>query len=121
MSISFVRRAARWIAPLALMAVIPNVGSAASTYSNASITQVQVYNHGVLIVFTPVQPDTEGCTTSNAGYAWIDWLPSSTPEKRAMLAAALAAQAAGKKLSIGVGGCTADGYYPKIYAVRVLT
>ena len=115
----------RSISLLIVFAVFaPSLAEAVTNYGPVTIVRIDAYqspaNPGALIVFSPGTPaDTEGCTVSGQGYAWIDWSPSVTETAKALYAAALAAQMAGKQIGIGLLGCTADGYYPRVYSIKV--
>jgi hypothetical protein len=95
---------------------------AGSTYSKVTVTRLLVFqassgsNPGSLILFTPATADSEGCTKSGQGYAWIDWTSTLLPDGRSLYATVLAASLAGKQLDIVVGGCS-QGYYPLVYQI----
>jgi hypothetical protein len=110
-----------------LAAGLPMQALAVSTYTAVSIVRLQIFQAssgatpGSLIVFTPAAPaDTEGCTTSGIGYAWIDWISTLQPDGKALYASVLAAEMAGKQISISVGGCSSGNYYPLVYQIQVI-
>ena len=95
-----------------------------SSYNGVTITQLAAFQAssgsapGTLIRFSPGIPDTEGCTQSGKGYAWIDWTSTLQPDGKALYATALAAAMTGKTIDINVNGCS-QGYYPLVYMVSV--
>jgi len=95
---------------------------AASTYASVTVVRLHVFqassgaNPGTLIIFSPAIADSEGCTKSGQGYAWIDWTSTLQPDGKALYTTVLAAAMAGKKLDLVVGGCS-QGYYPLVYQV----
>ena len=111
---------------LAGLVFVSPIAGAYSTYNAVTIVNLAVFqppaSAGVLIVFTPNTPaDTEGCTTSGVGYAWIDLSATATKDAKAMYAAALAAQIAGKQITVSVSGCSAPNYYPLVYSVTIIS
>jgi len=109
---------------LAILPFAPALVSAGTTYGSVTITRLLIFqassgaNPGSLILFSPAIPDSEGCTKSGQGYAWIDWTSTLQPDGKALYATALTAAMAGKKVDIVVGGCS-QGFYPLVYQVVV--
>jgi hypothetical protein len=102
----------------------PNTGFA-SGYSPVTIAQIILYQgggasppYGALVQLTTSPSDTEGCTHSSSGYAWVDFTSTTQPDGKTVYAALLAAELAGKSVNIGVTGCNSQGY-PLVYAVGV--
>ncbi|MBS0579094.1 MAG: hypothetical protein JSR36_07505 [Proteobacteria bacterium] len=124
------RRAEMWYAAVgvgAIMAFAPMHAFALSSYNAVTITKLLMNqggrggSPGALIFFTPTTPaDTEGCTTSGSGYAWIDWSSTVQPDGKAVYATVLAASMAGKKVNISVSGCANSGYYPFVSQITVI-
>jgi hypothetical protein len=111
---------------LVLGLLLPHLGWTWSGYQKVSITIVTLYQAsqvspaGALMQFTPTTPsDTEGCTYSGKGYAWIDFSSSSQPDGKSLYATLVAAQLAGKLVGFGVNGCS--GGYPVVYGINVWT
>lgn len=111
------------LASLALL--FPAPGFCWSGYNSVTIVLLTVYQGGqasppgVLVQVSPVNPaDTEGCTYSRQGYVWVDWSGTIQPDGKAVYAALLAAQVAGKVVGLGVNGCSSLGY-PLLYGVNV--
>jgi hypothetical protein len=42
------------------------------------------------------------------------------PDGKALYASVLAAEMAGKQISISVGGCSSGNYYPLVYQIQVI-
>lgn len=103
---------------------LPTVGWPWSGYNGVTISWAAAYQSGkasppgVEIYLTSTPADTEGCTNSNQGYAWIDFSSAGTPDGNALYATVLMAAASGKTVDIGVNGCASNGV-PIVYAVRV--
>ncbi len=107
---------------------LPSTSLATSGYNFFTPTNVTVYQAGqssapggALIIFSTASAtgsDTEGCTYSGKGYAWIDWASSSLPDGKALYTSVLAAYLAGKQIGIGLNGCSSGGY-PVVYGVNV--
>jgi hypothetical protein len=101
------------------------VWAAYSSYNNVTITRLLLFqggsvpNPGSLILFTPAIADTEGCTKSGQGYAWIDWTSTIQPDGKSLYTTLLAASLAGKKVDIVVNGCSQGAYYPLVYQVAI--
>ena len=107
-----------------IAAIRPNTGLA-SGYSPVTIAQVTLYQgrgtsppYGALVQLTTSPSDSEPCTHSSRGYAWLDFTSTTQPDGRVLYAALLAAEIAGKSVNIGVSGYSSLGY-PLIYAVGV--
>ena len=102
----------------------PQFSAAWSGASSITLSALTVYQSGkasppgVVIQFSPVGTDTEGCSHSNQGYAWIDYSTTGEPDGKAIYATALAAQIAGKSVGFGLNGCSSNGF-PVIYAIIV--
>jgi hypothetical protein len=103
----------------------PNT-SFASGYSPVSIASITVYQgggasppYGALVQLTSSPSDSEGCTHSSSGYAWVDFSSTTQPDGKVVYSALLAAQIAGLTVNIGITGCSSQGY-PLVYAVGVL-
>jgi hypothetical protein len=98
---------------------LPVPGTAWSGYNNVTIVELTTYQApaivGVLIKFSPATPNLEGCSYSAGDYAWID---TAQADGKATYATVLAAHLAGRSVSIGVHGCTAEGQ-PRVYGVTV--
>src|SRR5438105_3838856 len=64
---------------MVLTAFMSATAEAASSYNSVTVVRLNVFqassgaNPGSLIIFSPAISDTEGCTKSGQGYAWIDW------------------------------------------------
>jgi hypothetical protein len=107
---------------MVLTAFMSATAEAASSYNSVTVVRLHVFqassgaNPGSLIIFSPAISDTEGCTKSGQGYAWIDWTSTLQPDGKALYTTVLAAAMAGMKLDIVVGGCS-QGYYPLVYQV----
>jgi len=97
---------------------------AGSSYNQVTVSRLLVFqassgaNPGSLIVFTPAIADSEGCTKSGVGYAWIDWTSTLQPDGKSLYATVLAASLAGKTVDIVVSGCS-QGYYPLVYQIVI--
>ena len=109
------------------LALSPLAARAWSGYSSISISVLTVYQSGhasppgVLVTLSPSSAtDTEGCTHSNQGYAWIDYSSTGEPDGKALYAGLLSAQLAGKIIALGINGCSSNGF-PMIYAIEVHT
>jgi hypothetical protein len=102
----------------------PAVGWSWSGYNGVTISSATVYQSGkasppgVEIFLTTSPADTEGCSNSGKGYAWIDFSSSGLPDGNALYAAVLAAEASGKAVDFGLNGCASNGV-PMIYAITV--
>ena len=104
----------------AIAGLMPTLGFAWSGYNNVPVTLLQVYQAGqgavpgALIQFSTASgtgADTEGCTQSGHGYAWIDWSSAAQPDGKALyVVTLLAAYLAGKPIGLGLDGCSAGGY-----------
>ena len=73
---------------------------------------------GILVILTSSPTDSEGCTSSNKGWSWIDFSSTGLPDGRTLYATVLAAQASGREVDIGVNGCASNGV-PVVYAITV--
>jgi hypothetical protein len=97
---------------------------AGTTYGKVTVSRLLVFQAssgsgpGSLILFTPAIADSEGCTKSGQGYAWIDWTSTLQPDGKSLYTTVLAASLAGKLVDIVVGGCS-QGYYPLVYQVVI--
>jgi hypothetical protein len=107
-----------------VLSAIPIAAEAWSGYNNVTIVMLSVYQAGrgvtpgVLIQFSPKTPtDTEGCTYSGAGYAWIDYSTTGEPDGKQLYAMALAIQKSGGVIGIGTNGCSSQGY-PVVYGLN---
>jgi hypothetical protein len=121
-------RAARCLAGVVFVivaGVMSRAGWAASSYNSVTVTHFNIFQAssgaapGVVIFFTPAISDSEGCTKSGQGYAYIDWTSTLQPDGKALYATALAAALAGKRMDIVVGGCSQGNYYPLVYQIVV--
>jgi len=111
-------------APLvAILSFSPRFALAWSGFSHVNIVSLTIYQNGKasppggLLQFSGgTGSDNEGCTSSEKGYAWIDW-GSGTPDGSTLYATVLAAEMAGKQIGFGLNGCNSSGY-PVIYAIN---
>ena len=112
-----------WLSSAAVLAV-PTIAWPWSGYNGVTISSTTVYQSGkasppgVEIFLTGSPADSEGCTSSGKGYAWIDFSSSGLPDGNTLYATVLAAEASGKAVDFGLNGCASNGV-PMIYAVTM--
>ncbi|MCP5143945.1 MAG: hypothetical protein H6978_03880 [Gammaproteobacteria bacterium] len=101
--------------------VIPVIASGSSQVPrNRTITLVYQYGNATVIQYTPSFTNTEGCAGGDVAnsYAYLD---TSLPTSKYMIAAIYTAYATGKKVGVGLSGCTNNfgGGVPLIYRVEL--
>jgi hypothetical protein len=93
---------------------------AADQIPDRTVTLLRAYRTGAAIAFAPSFTSTQGCTDGASNTtAYLDW--SNEPDLKAVYAALLAAYLAGRKVGLGVDGCTplyGQGV-PKIYRIDI--
>jgi hypothetical protein len=106
-------------------ALSPAAARAWSGYQTVTIALLTIYQSGhasppgVVVTISPANlTDVEGCSHSSQGYAWVDYSSQGEPDGKALYATLLAAQIAGKSISLGLNGCASNGF-PMIYAIEV--
>ena len=84
------------------------------------ITMVTIYR-GTVRTGALIEPSatfTNGDNCSNPVNLFIDFSTTETPDGKAIYALALAAQIAGKSVSIGTQGCSSEGF-PVVYGINM--
>lgn len=113
-----------FVVTLGLLVGLHGSAARASTYSGITISRMDVFQAssgaapGVVILFSPAIADTEGCTKSGQGYAYIDFTSTLQPDGKTLYATVLAAWLGGRSVDLIVSGCE-QGYYPLVYQVQV--
>jgi hypothetical protein len=108
MILTFAFRKAATALAIALGIAASHEALAWSGYNQVTIKLLTVYQAsqgagaGALIELpTPFPNDTEGCSQSSHGYAWIDFSSSTQPDGKSVYATVLATRLAGRAIGIG--------------------
>src|SRR5262249_25295863 len=106
------------------VAFVPALGLTWGGTGWVTVTMITIYRGsvrtGALVQFSSGTPNLEGCSynPSAGNVAFVDWSTSENPDGKAIYTTLLAAQLAGRQISIGTNGCTSEGF-PLVYAVNV--
>jgi hypothetical protein len=113
------RSAFRSIALVAAVTLSATASASTQIPMDRTITFINTYPQGALIIFTPAFANTDGCTASGSSTSvLIEW--TTDANQKNLYVAALAAMHSGAKVGFGTSGC---GTYlvgvPLVYRVDV--